>query len=76
MEENSHILHCYDNLVAMATANNCIFSLVVYSLLLKIYLRGYSVHTRKYKAQFFFVWLELARAVRKSAGFVFVVRIE
>ena len=36
MKENSHILHCYDNLVAMATANNY-FSLVVYSLLLKIY---------------------------------------
>ena len=29
MEENSHILHCFDNLEAMATANNCIFSLVV-----------------------------------------------
>ena len=25
MKENSHILHCYDNLVTMATANNCIF---------------------------------------------------
>ena len=37
MKENSHILHYYDNLVAMATANKCIFSLVVYSLLLKIY---------------------------------------
>ena len=30
---NSHILHCYDNLVVMATANNC-FSSVVYSSLL------------------------------------------
>ena len=76
MEENSHILHCYDNLVAMATANNCIFSSVVYSLLLKIYLRSYSVHTRKYKARFFFIRLKLARAVRKSAGFIFVVRTE
>ena len=37
MKENSHILHCYDNLVSMETANNCIFSLVVYSLALKIY---------------------------------------
>ena len=37
MKENSHILHCYDNLVAMATANNRIVSLAVYSLLLKIY---------------------------------------
>ena len=37
MKENSHIPHCYDNVVAMATANNCIFSLVVCSLLLKIY---------------------------------------
>ena len=37
MKENSHILHCYDNLVTMAIANNCIFSLVVYNLLLKIY---------------------------------------
>ena len=59
MEENSHIRHCYENLVAMATANNCIFSLVVYSLLLKIYLRGYSVHTRKYKAQSFSYGLTL-----------------
>ena len=33
MEENSYILHCYENLVAMATSNNCIFSLAVYSLL-------------------------------------------
>ena len=31
MKENSYILHCYDNLVAMATSNNCIFSLAVYS---------------------------------------------
>ena len=37
MKENSHMLHCYDNLVAMATENNCIFSLVVYSSLLAIY---------------------------------------
>ena len=59
MEENSHILHCYDNLVAMATANNCIFSLVVYSLLLKICLRGYLVHTRKYKARVFSYSLSL-----------------
>ena len=36
MKENSHILHCYDNLVAMATAHNCIFSLVVCSSLLTI----------------------------------------
>ena len=33
MKENSYILHCYDNLVAMATSNNCIFSLAVYSSL-------------------------------------------
>ena len=37
MKEDSHILHCYDNLAAMATANNYIFSLVVYGLLLTIY---------------------------------------
>ena len=37
MKENNHILHCYDNVVAMATANNCIFSLVVYSSLSIIY---------------------------------------
>ena len=37
MKENSHILHCYYNLAAMATANNSGFFLVVYSLLLKIY---------------------------------------
>ena len=24
-KEDSQILHCYDNLVAMATANNCVF---------------------------------------------------
>ena len=59
LEENSHILHCCDNLVATATANNCIFSLVVYSLFLKIYLRGYSVHTSKYKALFFSYGLSL-----------------
>ena len=34
MKDNSHILHCYDNLVAMAIVNNCIFSLVVFSSLL------------------------------------------
>ena len=33
MKENSYILHCYDNLVAMATSKNCIFSLAVYSSL-------------------------------------------
>ena len=33
MKENSYILHCYDNLVAMATSNNCMFSLAVYSSL-------------------------------------------
>ena len=33
MKENSYVLHCYDNLVAMATSNNCIFSLAVYSSL-------------------------------------------
>ena len=33
MKENSYILHCYHNLVAMATSNNCIFSLAVYSSL-------------------------------------------
>ena len=33
MKENSYILHCYDNLVAMATSNKCIFSLAVYSSL-------------------------------------------
>ena len=33
MKENSYILHCYDNLVAMTTSNNCIFSLAVYSSL-------------------------------------------
>ena len=32
-KENSHIYHCYDNLVAMATINNY-FSLVLYSSLL------------------------------------------
>ena len=32
-KENSHMLHCCDNLVAMVTANKC-FSLVVYSSLL------------------------------------------
>ena len=31
MKENSYILHCYDNLVAMATSNKCIFSLAVYN---------------------------------------------
>ena len=31
----------------------------IYSLLLKIYLRGYSVHTRKYKARFFSYGLSL-----------------
>ena len=33
MKENSYILHCYDNLVAMTTSNNCIFSLAAYSSL-------------------------------------------
>ena len=33
MKVNSYILDCYDNLVAMATSNNCIFSLAVYSSL-------------------------------------------
>ena len=37
MKENSYIVHCYDYLAAMATSNNCIFSLVVYSSLLRIY---------------------------------------
>ena len=37
MKENRYILNFYDNLVAMATSNNCIFSLVVYSSLLRIY---------------------------------------
>ena len=36
MKENSHILNCYDNLVAMAIANNCVSSLIVYSSLLTI----------------------------------------
>ena len=37
MKENSYILYCYDNLVDMATSNHCIFSLVVYGSLLRIY---------------------------------------
>ena len=37
MKENSYIFHYYDNLVAMATSNNCIFSLGVYSSILRIY---------------------------------------
>ena len=33
MKENSYILHCYDNLVAMATSKQLYFSLAVYSSL-------------------------------------------
>ena len=75
MKQNSHILHCYDNLVAMATVN-CIFSFIVCSSFFDNLLTRLLCLDQEIQSPIFFVRLELARVVHKSEGFIFVVQTE